>query len=204
MDELTEETKVVDENKETCSQEHANEETEQACCQEAGTEANDQGCDADSCQCDQPVDSEINKLKEQVEQLQDQLLRQAAEVENFKRRMNEERVRESKYRAQSVITKIIPAIDNFERALAATVEEESTTTFLTGFKMIHNQLVEALAQEGVEIIESEGIPFDPTVHQAVMQEAVSDVESGIVLAELQRGYKLKDRVIRPAMVKVSE
>ena len=70
--------------------------------------------------------------------------------------------------------------------------------------MIHAQLVDALKQEGVEVIVAEGVAFDPTVHQAVMQEAVEGVESGMVLQELQKGYKLKDRVIRPSMVKVSE
>ena len=81
--------------------------------------------------------------------LKDQLLRNAAELENFKRRMNEERVREAKYRSQAIVTNIIPAIDNFERALSSAVEDENTKTFLTGFKMIHAQLVEALTKEGV-------------------------------------------------------
>lgn len=147
---------------------------------------------------------EITELKKQNEKLQDQLLRNAAELENFKRRMNEERIRESKYRAQSIVTNIIPAIDNFERALEVATEDEETASFLAGFKMIHTQLMEALTKEGVAVIEASGKTFDPTIHQAVMQEAAEDVESGIVLAELQKGYKLKDRIIRPAMVKVSE
>ena len=167
-------------------------------------------CVSNECHCENQGNcsndetSELTELKEQIEKLQEQLLRNAAEVENFKRRMNEERSREKKYRAQSIVTNIIPAIDNFERALASTVENEATATFLTGFKMIHTQLIEALSQEGVEAIKSEGEHFDPTVHQAVMQEAAEGMESGMVLAELQKGYKLKDRVIRPAMVKVSE
>lgn len=166
---------------------------ESACCQE---------------ECEEKEMTETNdetvSLKQAVEDLKDQLLRNAAELENFKRRMNEERAREVKYRSQSIVTNIIPAIDNFERALSSAVEDENTKTFLTGFKMIHAQLVEALTQEGVEVIAAEGVAFDPTVHQAVMQEAVEGVESGIVLQELQKGYKLKDRVIRPSMVKVSE
>lgn len=168
--------------------EEQTENLESTCCQEDECEATD----------------ETESLKQQIEDLKDQLLRNAAELENFKRRMNEERLRETKYRSQSLATNIIPAIDNFERALSATVEDENTKTFLTGFKMIHTQLVEALKQEGVEAIEAEGVAFDPTVHQAVMQEAVEGVESGMVLQELQKGYKLKDRVIRPSMVKVSE
>lgn len=185
-------------NKDAQSVEELNEEqteaVESTCCQE------------EECEATETVETidETESLKQQIEELKDQLLRNAAELENFKRRINEERVREAKYRSQSIVTNIIPAIDNFERALSTTVEDENTKTFLTGFKMIHAQLVEALKQEGVEVIEAEGVAFDPTVHQAVMQEAVEGVESGMVLQELQKGYKLKDRVIRPSMVKVSE
>lgn len=160
------------------------------------------------CECAETEEvetvDEVSVVKEQLAQVQDQLLRQAAEVENFKRRMNEEKQRDMKYRSQSVVTNIIPAIDNFERALMSAPENEETQTFLTGFKMIYSQLLDALKTEGVEVIAAEGVEFDPNVHQAVMQEAVEGVESGMVLQELQKGYKLKDRVIRPSMVKVSE
>ena len=164
---------------------------------EENVEAVESTCCQEECEATETVEtiSETESLKQQIEELKDQLLRNAAELENFKRRMNEERAREVKYRSQSIVTNIIPAIDNFERALSSTVEDENTKTFLTGFKMIHAQ---------VEVIEAEGVAFDPTVHQAVMQEAVEGVESGMVLQELQKGYKLKDRVIRPSMVKVSE
>lgn len=185
-------------SKETQPIEEMNEET---CCQETNGGCK---CETESHEEVTEVIDEVESLKQQVEELQDQLLRNAAELENFKRRMNEERAREIKYRAQSIITNIIPAIDNFERALASTVEDENTKNFLTGFKMIHAQLLEALKQEGVEVIAAEGVSFDPLVHQAVMQETVEGVESGMVLQELQKGYKLKDRVIRPSMVKVSE
>ena len=183
-------------NKETQPVEELEELNEEAGCQEANGDC--------QCETESEVIDETVELKQQIQDLKDQLLRNAAELENFKRRMNEERVREAKYRSQAVITNIIPAIDNFERALSITVEDENTKTFLTGFKMIHTQLLEALKQEGVEVIKAEGVAFDPTVHQAVMQEAVEGVESGMVLQELQKGYKLKDRVIRPSMVKVSE
>lgn len=188
MGRLNKEAQSVEELDETTI-----EENESTCCQE----------NEETTEVVEEV-SETESLKQQIEDLKDQLLRNAAELENFKRRMNEERTREMKYRSQSIVTSIIPAIDNFERALATTVEDESTKTFLTGFKMIHAQLVEALKQEGVEVIEAEGVAFDPTVHQSVMQESVEGVASGIVLQELQKGYKLKDRVIRPSMVKVSE
>lgn len=183
-------------NKETQPVEELEEVKEETCCQGANGDC--------QCETESEVIDETVELKQQIQDLKDQLLRNAAELENFKRRMNEERVREAKYRSQAVITNIIPAIDNFERALSSTIEDENTKTFLTGFKMIHTQLIEALKQEGVEVIAAEGVVFDPTVHQAVMQESVEGVESGMVLQELQKGYKLKDRVIRPSMVKVSE
>jgi len=148
--------------------------------------------------------AELEALKEENQKLKDQLLRNAAELENFKRRMNEEQIRERKYQAQSVVTAVIPAIDNLERAVSIEAEDEAIANFLNGFKMIHGQLIEALANEGVEAIPTEGEAFDPNIHQAVMQEAVEGVESGVVLAELQKGYRLKDRVIRAAMVKVSQ
>lgn len=174
---------------------------EEICCEETNGDCK---CETESVEEVTEVIDETETLKQQIEELQNQLLRNAAELENFKRRMNEERQREVKYRSQSVIENIIPAIDNFERALASTVEDENMKTFLTGFKMIHAQLLEALKQEGVEVIVAEGVAFDPVVHQAVMQETVEGVETGMVLQELQKGYKLKDRVIRPSMVKVSE
>ena len=151
-----------------------------------------------------PASEELKALKDENEKLKDQLLRNAAELENFKRRMNEEQARERKYRAQSVVEKVIPAIDNLERAVSIEAEDEAIANFLNGFKMIHGQLLEALSGEGVEAIPTDGVAFDPTIHQAVMQEAVEGMESGIVLAELQKGYRLKDRVIRAAMVKVSQ
>ena len=146
---------------------------------------------------------EIN-LEEEIARLDDQLLRNQAELENFKKRMNDERIKDNKYRSQSLATAILPALDTFERAMAVSTDNEDVKNFLVGFEMIHKQFIEALAVEGVEAIVAEGQPFDPNFHQAVMQEEADDVEAGIVLAEMQKGYKLKDRVIRPAMVKVSQ
>jgi len=146
----------------------------------------------------------IEALEAEVADLKDQLLRNYAELENFKRRMNDERIKDNKYRSQSLATAILPALDTFERAMAVTTENEEVKNFLIGFEMIHKQIIEAFANEGVEVIVAEGQPFDPNFHQAVMQEEVEVTEPGIVLVEMQKGYQLKDRVIRPAMVKVSQ
>ena len=163
----------------------------------------EEGCDDPQIDKDAAEVEEVN-LEEEIARLNDQLLRNQAELENFKKRMNDERIKDNKYRSQSLATAILPALDTFERAMAVETENEDVRNFLVGFEMIHKQFIESLANEGVEIIESEGQPFDPNFHQAVMQEEVPDTEPGIILLEMQKGYKLKDRVIRPAMVKVSQ
>ena len=166
-----------------------------------------ESCCEEGCQCDltqdEAVEEEID-LSEEVARLNDQLLRNQAELENFKRRMNDERIKDNKYRSQSLATAILPALDTFERAMAVTTDNEEVKNFLVGFEMIHKQFMESLASESVEVIVAEGQPFDPNLHQAVTQEEVEGVEAGMVLLEMQKGYKLKDRVIRPAMVKVSQ
>ena len=164
-------------------------------------------CCEEGCECnpthDEAVEEEVD-LSVEVARLNDQLLRNQAELENFKRRMNDERIKDNKYRSQSLATAILPALDTFERAMAVTTDNEEVKNFLVGFEMIHKQFIESLASESVEVIVAEGQPFDPNLHQAVLQEEVEGVEAGIVLHEMQKGYKLKDRVIRPAMVKVSQ
>ena len=161
------------------------------------------GCDHPQVDEDVVEVEEVN-LEEEIARLNDQLLRNQAELENFKKRMNDERIKDNKYRSQSLATAILPALDTFERAITASTDNEEVKNFLVGFEMIHKEFIKSLASEGVEIIESEGQPFDPNFHQAVMQEEAEGIEAGIVLAEMQKGYKLKDRIIRPAMVKVSQ
>ena len=172
-------------------------------------------CDSEEkcckCDCDHSVEnedddtsSEETDLLEEVARLNDQLLRNQAELENFKKRMNDERIKDNKYRSQYLAKAILPALDTFERAISVEVDNEEVKNFLVGFEMIHKQFVESLASEGVKVIETTGQPFDPNFHQAVAQEEAEGVEAGIVLAEMQKGYTLKDRVIRPAMVKVSQ
>ena len=173
---------------------------------EAKEELETEVCCEEGCQCDTEQEEVVEEvdLSEEVTRLNDQLLRNQAELENFKRRMNDERIKDNKYRSQSLVTAILPALDTFERAIAVGADNEDVKNFLVGFEMIHKQFMESLANEGVEAIEAEGQPFDPNFHQAVMQEEVEGVEAGVVLLEMQKGYKLKDRVIRPAMVKVSQ
>ncbi|MCL6587096.1 MAG: nucleotide exchange factor GrpE [Anoxybacillus sp.] len=154
---------------------------------------------------------ELEKAKAQIAELQNKLqemeqryLRLYADFDNFRRRTKLEFEAAEKYRAQSLVTDLLPALDNFERALKVEVEDEKAKSILQGVEMVYRSLVDALKKEGVEAIESVGKPFDPHVHQAVMQVEDSNYEPNTVVEEFQKGYKLKDRVIRPAMVKVNQ
>lgn len=151
--------------------------------------------------------AEVNEVEELEKKLQDEenrYLRLRADFDNFKRRMQTERESAAKYRSQSLLTDLLPVLDNFERALQVEATTEDGQSIKKGIEMVYRSLVEATAKEGLEVIETVDHPFDPNVHQAVMQEQDDSKEAGVVLQELQRGYKLKDRVLRPAMVKVNE
>ncbi|HDR8181994.1 TPA: nucleotide exchange factor GrpE [Bacillus thuringiensis] len=155
--------------------------------------------------------SEAALLQEKVDELQAKLtetevrtLRLQADFENYKRRVQMDKQAAEKYRAQSLVSDILPALDNFERAMQVEATDEQTKSLLQGMEMVHRQLLEALTKEGVEAIEAVGKQFDPNEHQAIMQVEDSEFESNAVVEEFQKGYKLKDRVIRPSMVKVNQ
>ena len=147
---------------------------------------------------------EITLLKQQLEAEQNKAIRLRADFENYKRRVQLDKEADYKYRAQSVLSDILPVLDNFERALAVETTSEETASLAKGVEMVYRSLLDAVSKEGLEQIEAEGVPFDPNFHQAVMQEKDDSKDSGIVLQELQKGYKLKDRILRPSMVKVNE
>ncbi|NQD66357.1 nucleotide exchange factor GrpE [Bacillus haikouensis] len=147
---------------------------------------------------------ELSQLQEKLDESENRYLRLRADFDNFRRRVNVESEAKEKYRAQSLITELLPALDNFERALNIEVDNDQTKTLLQGMEMVHRSLVDALKKEGVEPIEAVGEEFDPHLHQAVMQTEDENYGSNIVVEEFQKGYKLKDRVIRPSMVKVNQ
>ncbi|MGD6818162.1 nucleotide exchange factor GrpE [Metabacillus sp. 84] len=147
---------------------------------------------------------EIASLEAKAEEFETKLLRVQADFENYKRRARMDAESAQKYRAQNLISEILPALDNFERALKVEASDEQTKSLLQGMEMVHRQLVQALKNEGAEEIETVGKPFDPHLHQAVMQAEEEGFEPNTVIEEFQKGYKLKDRVIRPSMVKVSQ
>ena len=149
------------------------------------------------------LQEKVDKLEEEVKASEDKYLRLYAEFENFKRRKNQEIETNNIYKSQKVITEILPSLDNLERALQVESDNEEIKSLLKGVEMVYEGLLNVLKSEGVELIETENAQFDPNYHHAVMQDEDSEKESGAILDTFQKGYKLKDRVIRPAMVKVN-
>jgi molecular chaperone GrpE len=140
-----------------------------------------------------------------VASLNDQLLRTAAEFDNFKKRARREMDETRVYAAEKLLLQLIPVLDNFERALAATqILPEGSQAFVSGVKMVADQFRASLEQQGVKRYVSLGQPFDPSRHEAVSEKESEDAKPGTVLEEYQAGYTLGDRVIRPAMVVVAK
>ncbi|SDM20237.1 nucleotide exchange factor GrpE [Bacillus sp. OK048] len=148
--------------------------------------------------------AEIEVLTSKLEDADNRYLRLQADFDNFRRRTRLDSEAAEKYRAQKLVTELLPALDNFERALKIEADNEQTKSLLQGMDMVYRSLVEALKTEGVEVIEAVGNEFDPNFHHAVMQGEDESFGSNIVTDEFQKGYILKDRVIRPSMVKVNQ
>ena len=142
------------------------------------------------------------KLKAKIDELNDKCLRQMAEFENFRKRTDKEKEAMFETGAKSVIEKILPVIDNFERGFDALTDEDKDSKFAEGMKMIYKQLMDELDKIQVKPIEAVGKEFDPNLHNAVMQTESDEYESGIVAQELQKGYTYRDQVVRHSMVAV--
>lgn len=151
-----------------------------------------------------PKDEKIQELEKLANDNEEKYLRLYAEFENYKRRIQNENQINKTYQAQGVLTDILPSIDNIERALQIEGDDESFKSLQKGVQMVHESLLRALKDNGLEEIEAEGQEFDPNLHQAVVQDDNPDFKSGEITQELQKGYKLKDRVLRPSMVKVNQ
>ncbi|HFD7530136.1 TPA: nucleotide exchange factor GrpE [Staphylococcus aureus] len=151
-----------------------------------------------------PKDQKINELQQLADENEEKYLRLYAEFENYKRRIQKENDINKTYQAQRVLTDILPAIDNIERALQIEGDDETFKSLQKGVQMVHESLINALKDNGLEVIKTEGEAFDPNIHQAVVQDDNPDFKSGEITQELQKGYKLKDRVLRPSMVKVNQ
>ncbi len=145
--------------------------------------------------------SELQKLKSERDSLLDRLARAQAEFENARRRATKEQQEFRDYAAADAIKSLLPVLDSFERALQVKSEPGD---FRSGVELIYKQLQDALQKLGVRAIPAKGEPFDPRVHEAIEMVETSDAPDHVVLDELQRGYKMKDRLLRPAMVKVAK
>lgn len=204
-------------NKEHKHHEHCNchEEKNEKCeCHEMNQEKYD--CHEEKCECkhhekehkheEHKHDEKIKELEQEIKELQDKALRDKAETINYRKRKEEEIARMLKFCNEDMIVEMLPIIDNFESAIKMDDDnlEDEVSKFLAGFKMIYSNLVTILNRFDVKAIDGNNKPFDPAYHQAVLTEKRDDLEPGTVIEVLRKGYLLKDKVIRPAMVKVSE
>ena len=148
------------------------------------------------------TDKKQDALKQKVEELEDRVKRQMAEFENFRKRTEKEKTMMFETGAKSVIEKILPVVDNFERGLATVSEEEKDSPFAQGMEMIYKQLMTELENMQVKPIPAVGEEFNPDFHNAVMQVESEEFESGVIAQELQKGYTYRDSVVRHSMVAV--
>jgi len=149
------------------------------------------------------ADEALAALQKERDALKEQFLRAVADFDNYRKRIERERRELSEYAAADVLLELLPIIDNFERALQAPAGGDSEAV-TRGIELIHKQMLDLLRKRGVTLIDALGADFDPNVHQAVIHEPSDDHREGEVMQELQRGYKLGDRLLRPAMVKVAK
>lgn len=139
---------------------------------------------------------------EKIAELEDKVIRQLAEFQNFRNRTEREKQQMFEVGAKSVIEKILPTIDNFERGLSTVSEEQKNDAFVQGIDKVYRQMLTELEAIGVKPMDAQGKPFDPNLHNAVMQVASEELEPGTVAQELQKGYMYRDTVVRHAMVSV--
>ena len=144
-----------------------------------------------------------DKKDEQIEELTDRVRRQMAEFDNFRKRTEKEKSQMFETGAKSIVEKILPVVDNFERGLAAIPEEEKGSAFAEGMEKIYKQMIAMLEEAGVKAIEAVGKEFDPNLHNAVMHIDDEELGENIVAEEFQKGYMYRESVVRHSMVKVA-
>jgi molecular chaperone GrpE len=171
------------------------------------SDVNDTDVQAEGAAPDNPpteaVNDELTKAVEEREQLRDRLLRTTAEFDNYRKRVDRDRKDMTDRAAEAILTEILPIIDDLERALAAEDTGEGADAYRRGVELIHKQLLDLLTRRGVTPIDTAGAMFDPHLHQAVSSEPSADHGEGEIIEEFRRGYRLGDRLLRPAMVKVA-
>ncbi len=150
-----------------------------------------------------PTAGALDELRREKDAMQDRFLRTAAEFDNYRKRMDRERREQSEYATTEVLMELLPIIDNFERALQAPATGDGDA-FRKGIELIYKQMGDLLRKRGVTSVGALGADFDPNFHQAVIHETSGDHREGEVMQELQRGYMLGERLLRPSMVKVAK
>ena len=210
MDETAEET--IDEAVEKTADETVDETVDETKTEEAAEETPDPEDEAqetpdpesEEAEPEQkaPAGSKEKAAQDKVAALEDKVKRQMAEFDNFRKRTAKEKEQMFSMGEKSVIEKMLPIVDNFERGLAAVPENEKDSAIVSGMEMVYKQLMKQLEDLGVKPIEAVGKEFDPNFHNAVMQVASDEFESGIVAQEFQKGYTYHDMVIRHSMVGV--
>ena len=175
---------------------------------EAATEAEDSGEESGKEKKGlgkkKKTDKKTEAYEAKIAELDDRVKRQMAEFENFRKRTEKEKATMFEMGAKSVIEKILPVVDNFERGLAAIPEEDKNSPFAEGMNMIYKQLMTELEGLGVKPIEAVGQEFDPNFHNAVMQVESDEYEEGVIAQELLKGYMYRDTVVRYSMVAVTQ
>ncbi|MFD7521119.1 nucleotide exchange factor GrpE [Paenibacillus chitinolyticus] len=188
----TEETKNINPDTNAAEAEKATYDAEQA-----------EAAEAAAPEAEGATNTELDELRKAAEDSQQRLLRAQADFDNFRRRTRQEKEEFAKYASLKLIEQMLPVIDNFDRALVSSRETQDFEALTKGIEMVYRQLEQVMTQEGLTPIEAVGQPFNPEFHQAIMQVESDEHEEGIVVEEVQKGYMLKDKVIRPSMVKVS-
>lgn len=204
---------LEEEIKEEAAAEEATEDTatdeataEEGCCEEAEGEEAPEGTEpktwAEKRAAKKQEKAKANADKEKIAELEDRVMRQMAEFENYRKRTEKEKQAMFETGAKSVLEKILPVIDNFERGFTTVEEADEEDAFVQGMRKIYKQLMDELDKIGVKPIEAVGQEFDPNFHNAVMQVESDEFESGIVAQELMKGYTYRDSVVRHSMVGV--
>lgn len=194
------ETKAEDKAAEEAKAEESQPETDKAEGQEAAVEATEETKKKGLF----GKKEKKNPLQEKVDELNDRVVRQMAEFDNFRKRTDKEKAQMFEQGQSNVLEKLLPVIDNFERGLAAVPEDEKDGAFADGMNKIYKQLMKQMEDLGVTPIEAVGKEFDPNLHNAVMQTQSEEFESGVVAQELQKGYMFHDTVLRHSMVAVNQ
>jgi len=172
--------------------------------QDKSAEAKPEEAEAPAEETEITAEQEMVKMQRELEEANDTMLRLAAELDNYKKRVAKERESLIKYATQDIIQELLPILDNFERAIESTGKSKDRDSLLEGVRMIFKQMYDTLERKGISRIDAVGETFDPAIHEAVMQLVSEEHPENVVVQELQKGYMLHDRVIRPSMVAVSK